>query len=109
MKKPLAYILVGHESRAASLYEWSDWFVAAYAERIVAQTTIGDVKVSTCFVGIGPAASLHDGPPLLFETRVFGGGRGGVAKAATWAEAERAHGRMVEYIRDGALPHEGAS
>jgi hypothetical protein len=39
--------------------------------RRVAQTTIGDVVVSTVFLGLDH--SYTDGPPILWETMIFGG------------------------------------
>jgi hypothetical protein len=40
-------------------------------ERIVAQTRIGDVLVSTVFLGLDHSSCK--GLPILFETMVFGG------------------------------------
>ena len=39
--------------------------------RIVEQTMVGTIKVSTVFLGLDH--SLSDGPPLLWETMIFGG------------------------------------
>jgi hypothetical protein len=48
---------------------WAKWYETA--DRHVALTEIGDAKVSTVFLSLNHA--FHDGPPLLYETLVFGG------------------------------------
>lgn len=72
----------------------------------VAVDTIGAYTVSTVFLGIDHA--LDGGPPLLFETLVFGSGLrfdpdGG--RCSTWEEAERQHAAMVARVREeGGAP-----
>ena len=50
--------------------KWAKWFKTA--DRVVAKHKVGDSRISTVFLGIdhnfGPK-----GPPLLYETMVFGG------------------------------------
>jgi len=57
---------------ACDLLEWATWFEGAGASRIVAQDMVGDVQVSTVFLALD-----HDwsgaGPPVLWETMIFGG------------------------------------
>jgi hypothetical protein len=52
------------------LLTWADWIENCPKERIVRQEYVGELWVSTCFLGLD-----HDhfgkGPPLLFETMVF--------------------------------------
>lgn len=43
------YILEGHEAKPVDLMTWARWFETA--ERHVADTTDGDVRVSTVFLG----------------------------------------------------------
>src|SRR5258706_13563526 len=45
------------------------WFQTS--DRHVAKTDFGDVRVSTVFLGFD--RSFGQGPPLLFETMIFGG------------------------------------
>lgn len=52
-----------------SSMEWALWF--EYSNRQVALDERGDVRVSTVFLGLDH--SFNHGPPLLFETMVFGG------------------------------------
>jgi len=48
------------------MFDWSS------TDRIVAKTDIdGEVEVSTVFLGLDHA--VWDGPPMLFETMIFGG------------------------------------
>jgi hypothetical protein len=50
--------------------KWAQWFESA--DRIVSRTTIDDdVYVSTVFLGIDHRFD-DDGPPILWETMVFG-------------------------------------
>lgn len=54
-----------------SLTKWAQWFETA--ERHIALDELpNDVKVSTVFLGLDHNFGL-DGPPILFETMIFGG------------------------------------
>lgn len=67
-------------------------------ERRVALTGIKSVRVSTVFLGINHA--FDDGPPLLFETMVFGGPLSDEQdRCSTYDEAEAMHERMCERVR----------
>jgi hypothetical protein len=48
---------------------WNNWF--AVADRTVAKDFIGDIEISTVFLGIDH--SYFQGPPVLYETMIFGG------------------------------------
>lgn len=93
------YILNGHEAVPAGLMEWASWLEKARAERVVAKTEISDgVRVSTVFLGLN--YRFGEGPPLLFETLVFGGPWGGeMERCSTWAEAEAMHAQMCETVK----------
>jgi hypothetical protein len=52
--------------------EWSQWFEQADDRRIVGRDKKDDVEVSTVFLGIDHSFGLG-GPPILWETMVFGG------------------------------------
>ena len=77
------------------LRTWGLWLEHADQDRIVAQTTLdGDVKVSTVFLGLDH--SFDHGPPLLFETMIFGGAEDGYQdRYTTWTEAEAGHQRAL--------------
>ena len=89
------YILKGHEAVPADLMEWAQWFETA--DRTVAKAQLpGDVSVSTVFLGLNHDF-LGDGPPILFETMIFGGPLDlEEARYATWDEAEEGHAAMVK-------------
>jgi len=89
----------GEPVLCTDLMEWGRWYETA--NRHIADETIGDVRVSTVFLGIDH--SFGAGPPVLFETMVFGGLLGDEQERySTRAEAEAGHRRMVERVK-GAL------
>lgn len=91
------YILVGHESiEEPDILKWGRWFETA--NRTVNKTYISDdVEVSTVFLGLD--YSFDDGPPLLFETMVFGGEHDqDCERVSTWDEAEAMHKLVVERV-----------
>src|SRR4051812_18982438 len=95
----LYYILDGHELRPAETMEWAMWFQLAGEDRIVAKTQLpDDVLVSTVFLGLDHG--FGNGPPLVFETMVFGkGDRDEICERySTWAEAEVGHMEIVERL-----------
>lgn len=70
------------------ILKWGMWFEKA--DRHVAKTEKEDIQVSTVFLGIDH--SFGDGPPLLFETMIFGGEHDGDQwRYSTWEEAEKGH------------------
>jgi hypothetical protein len=83
---------------AASLLEWGRYFEAA--DRHVANDMIGDVRVSTVFLGIDH--SLYGERPVLFETLVFGGPLDGeMDRYHTKEQASIGHKEMVDRVRGG--------
>lgn len=90
------YVLdANHNLVVADLMTWARWLDKA--DRIVARTTVYDgCDVSTVFLGLDHRFGVG-GPPLVFETRVFGGPFDqDMDRYSTWAEAEAGHARMVE-------------
>lgn len=89
------YILEGQTPVAVSdVLEWAEWYEEA--DRTVKKTRVGDVEVSTVFTGLD---LFSRGPPLLFQTVVFGGERSGDKwRYNTWEEAEAGHDRVVAEI-----------
>lgn len=85
----------------ADLLEWAVWF--AEADRAVRRTEVHNpqaapVIVSTVFLGLD--SNYHDdGPPILFETMVFGGRLDEAQhRYATWDEAVAGHEVIVEMM-----------
>jgi hypothetical protein len=92
------YKLEGHSVvPCATLLEWAQWaqwFELHTEDRIVAVDEHRGVRVSTVFLGLDH--SFGRGPPLLFETMIFGGPRDqDMRRYSTWEDAERGHRELV--------------
>jgi len=82
------WILEGKVPKQADLMTWATWFEKAH--RHVAQSEQNGVKVSTVFLGLDH--QWGDGPPLIFETMIFGGEHDEwQERCSTWDEAEAMH------------------
>lgn len=87
------YILEGRKAVPVDLMTWATWIEKG--DRIVAKTSMGDVRISTVFLGLDH--SFGDGPPLLFETMIFGGKHDQYQeRCSTWEEAEAMHKKACE-------------
>ena len=95
-----AYILDGQTVIPADLKTWARWFETA--NRRVAEAEIGGRRVSTVFLGIDH--QIGDGPPLIFETMVFGNGedQGWMERCSTWDEAEAMHKRGCAWVKSNS-------
>ncbi len=68
--------------------------------RRVALTQDGEISVSTVFLGVDHNYCAG-GPPLLFETMVFGGVLDGEQEGCTtWEQAEEQHREMVRRVTE---------
>lgn len=86
------YYLDGHEAKPCDMHTWVE-----HGLPHVAFTKIGAVDVSTVFLGLDH--QFGEGPPLLFETMVFGGPLDEEQRRyTTWAEAEAGHAEMVAHV-----------
>lgn len=82
--------------RCNDLVEWGLWMETG--DRVVAQTDIDGVWVSTVFLGMDHNF-LELGDPKLFETMVFHDGEGGqMQRYFIWPEAEKGHAEIVREI-----------
>ena len=85
------------------IMEWGRWF-ESNDNRKVAQTNIGDARVSTVFLGLDHRFGGH-GLPILWETMIFGGPHDQYQRRYTSREAaEDDHRRIVEALRQGHEP-----
>lgn len=76
---------------------WARMF-SKTSDRIVGKTATGDGDVSTVFLGLDHA--YGEGPPLLFETLVFGGPLDQeMVRYSTYEQAEQGHTAMVERVK----------
>lgn len=81
------------------LFKWSKWFETA--DRKVAVTIRGEIKVSTFFLGLDHSSGAADRAPILFETMVFGGELDKeMERCSTWGQAEEDHQRMVKRVEE---------
>ena len=89
------YILVNGEVQPTDMFTWSGWFErGTAAQRRVAFDKIGDVEVSTVFLGLDH--SFGGGPPMIFETLIFGGERDGeMWRYSTMKQAKEGHAEVV--------------
>ncbi len=77
---------------------WASSFEVS--NRKVAKTKVGEVEVSTVFLGLNH--QFGDGPPLLYETMVFGGPMDGEQERySTRAEATEGHAATVKRVAGG--------
>lgn len=82
------------------LTKWGVWFEQVEKRR-VSQTVIDtDEHVSTVFLGLDHQHGV--GPPMLFETMIFGGKCDQYQwRWSTWEQAETGHNRIVEALTNG--------
>jgi hypothetical protein len=92
------YVLLPDGSvKPASLMDWAAMYQSP-ASRRVGDDTINGVRVSTVFLGLDH--SYGDGPPLLFETKAFGGDLDEACeRCSTLEEAKAQHEAMCERVR----------
>lgn len=77
-----------------------EWALAFEFGNQIDKTVIGDVLISTIWLGIDH--SFGYGPPLIFETMIFNGGLDQEQwRWHTVEEAQAGHDRVVEMVRSG--------
>ena len=83
---------------AEDIMEWRDFFDSD-TDRIVKREYVGDVFISTVFLGVDHSGTL-DGPPILFETKIFGGDYDGlIERYSTFEEAKAGHKRIKKSLK----------
>lgn len=88
------------------LMEWARWFDTA--DRHVMQEKIGEIRISTVFLGLDHSFTSDSKRPLLFETMIFGGPLDQeMTRCSTWEEAEKMHREMVERVKATAKSDDG--
>ncbi|MGD9856117.1 MAG: hypothetical protein AB7U20_14325 [Planctomycetaceae bacterium] len=100
------YVLInGRPTYEPDADKWAEWFETSEQERVVHQTEVDGLRVSTAFIGIDLRV-LGSGPPLVYETMIFDA-EGEVAmggyqqRYGTLGEAKQGHWNVVEQIRAG--------
>ncbi len=85
------------------LIKWSRWFEEA--DRQLENTIIGNIRISTIFLGIDHNFS-SEGPPVLWETMIFGGPNNGYQNRYSYIEDARAGHKLAVYIAKGEITPE---
>lgn len=90
------------EGKPIDLFEWAKLFEArgeaADESWWRIQTEVGDHTVSTVWLGIDHNFS-GDGPPLIFESMIFGDDDElEIRRYATWEEARVGHEELVQSL-----------
>lgn len=95
--KPKYYKLENKIAVPCELDEWARCL--ELKTKIVQQTQIGAVEVSTVFLGLDH--SYGEGEPLLFETMVFGGDHDEeMWRCSTWVEAVEQHRKVLCIVQN---------
>lgn len=94
------YILKDKEPVACSAEEYMDWLRARDHKPVyVGNDTFAHIYVSTAFLGLDHNFR-SSGPPVLFETMVFGGPLDEYRRRySTWDEAEEGHRQILKRVR----------
>lgn len=100
------YILDEHDEPKAEpdIIAWAQWYESSGPQRIVCyDDKVGDAKlVSTVFLGSDYNFDAQ-GPPILYETMVFGGKRDEeMDRYSTRAEAVVGHAKILERVKANA-------
>jgi hypothetical protein len=92
----------GEPVQEPDLSAWARWFEGA--ERHVAQDLVGEVRVSTVFLGTDHRWR-GTGPPVLWESMVFGGPLDGEQERyPSKKDAARGHAALVARVREAQGP-----
>ncbi len=93
------YILDGHTPVVEpDLLTWGRWFNDGERRRVADSEPVKGVRVSTVFLGLDHSFG-SEGPPLLFETMIFGGEHNDYQdRYATWDEAVAGHAKAVALV-----------
>lgn len=108
--RPLHYILdaAGNPVPCDDVLEWGRWFEVA-KNRIICQSkdeaaAAEDILISTVFIGLDHNWAFS-GPPILWETLVFGGPLDGeMDRYASKEAAVAGHQRMCERVATALRP-----
>ncbi len=94
------YILVGHDVvEEPDVIAWATRFESA--DPIVKTSNLDGILVRSVFLGFDRSFG-REGPPLVFETMVFGGVRDGWRKRySTWDQAVLGHDDWVKRLIAG--------
>ena len=93
------------KGRRMELMEWARVF--DHKDRHIGDDTVDDQRVSTVWLGNDHRLSGDEGPPLIFETMIFGGRHDQYQDRYSTEEAAIAgHNRTVAALREGRDPND---
>jgi len=101
---PYSYVLDenGEPKHEPDMHEWGRWLVEREADRRIAHTMVGDVRISTVFLGLDHSFGQCK-LSVLWETMVFGGPHDKYCDRYTSrADADDGHKRTVRMVQDSA-------
>ncbi len=88
------YKLEGHKAVPCDEVTWAR---SMKGNRRVAHDEVGAVRISTVFLGLDH--SFAGGPPMLFETMIFGGAHDQYQRrCSTWEQAETIHADALAMV-----------
>jgi hypothetical protein len=97
------FYLLDEDGEAVGTHDfltWANWFNDSFPSRRIGYDEIGGSTVSTMFLALDHNFSAT-GPPLLWETMVFGGPEDGRCwRAASRTEALATHQEVVKRLKD---------
>lgn len=94
------YYLLNEKKEAihCTLWEWAAFLESG--KNVVIQTRIGEIGISTVFLGLNHNYNSN-GPPLLFETMIFGGEHDQYCdRCSTWDEALVMHENAKKLVEE---------
>lgn len=96
----LKYILKDHiPIEEPDILKWAQWY-EEFNNRVLKKDKIGELRISTVFLGIDHRL-FDEGPPILFETMIFGGQHDKYQERYTsWDEALEGHRVALELVRN---------
>ena len=101
MAKLDCFYLLDNDGIPYVVKDLDEWGRGLFDQRRVAETIVGDARVSTVFLGLDHGCG--DDPPVLFETMVFGGVHCGLMKRYTSLKAAKEGHELFTQIVSGAL------
>lgn len=106
VERPYWYKLVNGKPEPADMMGCVEMFRNAEELRRIECTKINGLSVSTIFLGIDH--QWRQGPPILFETMVFGDGPWDEfqRRYSTMGEAKQGHFEVVDAINAGKGPED---
>jgi hypothetical protein len=90
----------GNPVACDDILEWGRWLAKSDVVRVVAQEHIGDVFVSTVFLGMDHSWGPGGSAPILWETMIFGGEHDKyMDRYTSRADADKGHADAIAMVK----------